>query len=345
MPPGAFRLLLSTLVVVHHFSRFSLGRMAVYLFFALSGFWIARIWATTYINAANPYRTFLISRTWRILPSFLLCNLIAWLFIAAAPTGAAWIPNVLIYGYTHLEQQTLVPAWSLDIELQFYIVAPFLYSALRLAPLPATVALGVASLAGLAAFCARTNGEVSNLNLLHFLGFFVIGMLVAERPSWRPGRRLAILSAVAVLAIVVGIILTPSLRGLLLGGANPGPAFAYNPHLSIVLALIGLPFAFSTVSVRAGQLDGLAGDLSYVVYLFHWPICALVSREFGGLNPQDRMIYVVAAIALSYLGALGLVYLWDRPLNRYRKSFVARRLAAGNKKIDLAVGNSIQTTM
>ncbi len=44
LPPGQFRLLLAFAVVLSHISNFDVGRLAVMLFFALSGYWTARIW-------------------------------------------------------------------------------------------------------------------------------------------------------------------------------------------------------------------------------------------------------------------------------------------------------------
>ncbi|HEX5264198.1 MAG TPA: hypothetical protein VFW13_11760, partial [Phenylobacterium sp.] len=43
--PGAFRLILAAAVAVSHVSRLDIGRLAVLLFFFLSGYWTARIWA------------------------------------------------------------------------------------------------------------------------------------------------------------------------------------------------------------------------------------------------------------------------------------------------------------
>src|SRR5258708_12386478 len=77
MTPGLFRLFLSTVVVISHFSRFDLGAMAVDLFFVLSGYWICRMWREKYMTAPNPYTTFIASRFGRLVPTFLLANAIA----------------------------------------------------------------------------------------------------------------------------------------------------------------------------------------------------------------------------------------------------------------------------
>ena len=75
--PGLFRLLLACVVFAQHSTRLVLGGMAVFLFFALSGFWINRMWTEKYGKSDTPARTFYISRAWRLLPAFWIANLLA----------------------------------------------------------------------------------------------------------------------------------------------------------------------------------------------------------------------------------------------------------------------------
>ncbi len=81
--PGLVRLLLATLVVVHHLSKFSVGSSAVYLFFVLSGFWVYRMYDGKYARANSPRLLFVTSRLMRLLPTFLMFNLLA-IFLHAA---------------------------------------------------------------------------------------------------------------------------------------------------------------------------------------------------------------------------------------------------------------------
>ena len=46
--PGFFRLILATLVFLHHTSSIALGEMAVIVFFVLSGYWIAKMYREKY---------------------------------------------------------------------------------------------------------------------------------------------------------------------------------------------------------------------------------------------------------------------------------------------------------
>src|SRR4051812_48778350 len=70
MPPGAFRLLLAALVVASHITHFDIGRIAVLLFFYLSGYWVTKVWVEKF-GQRNTLR-FYAARYLRIAPLYLL---------------------------------------------------------------------------------------------------------------------------------------------------------------------------------------------------------------------------------------------------------------------------------
>src|SRR5271165_150399 len=124
--PGLFRLFLALMVFVNHSTRLQIGVSAVLIFFCLSGYWICRMYQNRYSAMRQPYLTYLVSRAWRLLPTFLLLNLITLLFFwAHGDLGEYWrksnhlhfiASNLFILGYQTLPKLPLVPAWSLDIE-------------------------------------------------------------------------------------------------------------------------------------------------------------------------------------------------------------------------------------
>lgn len=132
MNPGLFRLLLAFVVVIHHSFPLRLGAWAVGMFFVLSGYWISRMWRSKYSQTASPYRTFLISRWWRIAPLFVVVQTIAavlvWPGLMQASDGVLadwrwWVTQPTVIGSTQFGR-LLPPSWSLDVEMQFYLVAP-----------------------------------------------------------------------------------------------------------------------------------------------------------------------------------------------------------------------------
>ena len=75
--PGAFRLFLAFVVVLHHSTPVRLGAWAVGLFFCLSGYWIAAMWGVKYSRLDHPYTEFLVSRWWRLAPVLFATTAIA----------------------------------------------------------------------------------------------------------------------------------------------------------------------------------------------------------------------------------------------------------------------------
>ena len=334
--PGLLRLLLAEVVFVHHLSRFAFGKTAVYVFFSLSGFWIYQMYTRRYSKAKSPYLTYLISRIWRLLPTFLLISLLAIVFISLSgdlayvlqKDGALHLvlSSLFIFGYNLLPAQPIVPAWSLDIEMQFYLVAPLFALALQRLPvkLAGLMVAGTALVTGLAFIFWGEQFVFS------YLIFFVIGMAAAAI-QWKPSGRLAF-SFLAILVLAVAVCLCSPWRGMLVLGAHPGPLAGYNSIANIIVAFFIFPYAIYTTRQKGFSSDGMFGDLSYVIYLLHWiGVLWLVPRMTGGIF--HRVAYMgltwVAVTAISW-------FIWkfyDHPINRLRSNWVSARLkTAGSQR-------------
>jgi len=344
MGPGLFRLLLATVVVIYHYSSFSLGHAAVYLFFVLSGYWVYQMWQRKYSRMRHPYLTFAISRAWRIAPVFLLCSALACAMVwvqfhlqptaAAVPRGAFWavLPSVILLGYNSSWFAPLIPAWSLDIEMQYYLIAPLLLLALK--QKPATVFILVAA-TGLA-FTAL-HGHAT---LAAYIPCFMAGMLAARFPGRVNGKRLVNASLVATTLIIAAPLVVPAWRSVLLGGVDPGPLYRYNELFNVLVTLACLPFALGTVTQRSGKADQLMADLSFSVYLFHWIPHQLVNQYFPALAKEprfDRALALCVIFAVTYALAALITLAVDRPANRARGRFLHARLgAAGGARAEPA---------
>ncbi|EMI15573.1 acyltransferase 3 [Rhodopirellula maiorica SM1] len=134
MTPGSFRLFLGFVVVIHHSFPLRMGAWAVGMFFVLSGYWISRMWRGSYSRKPSPYRTFLISRWWRIAPLFVVIQLLAAALVLSGVSGDHtsviedwrwWLTQPAVIGSTQFGR-LLPPSWSLDVEMQFYLVAPIM---------------------------------------------------------------------------------------------------------------------------------------------------------------------------------------------------------------------------
>ncbi|MGA7776184.1 MAG: acyltransferase [Paraburkholderia sp.] len=341
MGPGLFRLLLATVVVVYHYSSLALGHAAVYLFFALSGYWVYRMWEDKYRRTRNPYLTFVASRIWRLAPVFLLCSAIAsaiFLLLPSIfpppghfpPVKPNWgmISSVILLGYHTSTFHPLLPAWSLDIELQFYLLAPFVLVAMKRRP--------VATLAVVIAGCVATAMAYSYTTLGSYLPFFLIGLLAAQYPAFIFDKRCAIGSLIALSLLLATFLLVPDLRSALIVGAHPGPLYTYNEALNVAVTLVSVPFVLSTVKNASGALDKLMADLSYSVYLFHWIPDLIVSFYFPELATKSHLVrgaYLGGVLIFTYGVSLMITLLIDRPANEARARFVRARKVTGPAQV------------
>ena len=208
--PGTFRFFLACAVLVTHSSTLVTGLFAVFLFFFLSGFWIGHMWEGRYTKTSSPYITFLISRYWRLWPCYFICLLLADLAVRILSTtgnppyfgtlewNAAWLLRAAAIITAASQRLSLGPAWSLDIEMQFYIVAPLLVIAL--ATMNPRGVFMVVVLAGALHFLQLITGVISGHFLSKYLFFFLAGLAV-HRLSWKPLRWQWISSVAGVLSI------------------------------------------------------------------------------------------------------------------------------------------------
>jgi peptidoglycan/LPS O-acetylase OafA/YrhL len=321
--PGAFRLWLALVVVIHHVTRLEIGKAPVLVFFALSGFWVQKVWWGQYAATRASWVTFVVSRWWRIAPLMALSGLVCaavmigighseWPLVAGSAFRQV-LSGLGVLGYALLPTRPVGPGWSLDVEMQFYLAAPILLAAIRrLSP-----ALALASATVIAEFCLWLGQGVW---LGAFLPWFVVGMLAAER-DWEVSDGLARGSFVLTWAAFLVALASPW-RWTLLGefGAN----YAW---FNMLLAAMMLPFALAGVRRRGDPADGALADYSYLVYLAHWP-AVLVWRGVHWDGPVARWCALLALATLVTFACRAARRWLDTPMHAQRKRWVAQRTAS-----------------
>lgn len=333
LDPGAFRFFLAMLVFIHHFSSFALGGYAVYVFFVLSGYWLQRMWDERYRHTRAAYLTYIVSRIWRLAPVMILINIITILLLplvgvpedkvfANSPLHLAF-SSAFMLGYAWLDYLPVGSAWSLDVEMQFYVLAPLLSAILaaRLPLLKGAAWIVLVVLAAGAISLASMGLEVPSLP--KYILFFVAGM-AATRIEWSNTGRWAAISAGLFVLLVIGVFLSPW-RGMLIVGGNPGPLAVWNSPFNVVLALITIPFAMYTTSRRSDGPDKMYADLSYILYLLHW-VAMQWFFTFAGAPTRVRLAVAAASFAAVPLGSWLIWRFYDKPLNRMRSRWVASRM-------------------
>ncbi len=332
--PGAFRLLLAFIVVLHHSTPLRMGAWSVYVFFILSGYWIARMWDEKYSRTRLPPLTFITSRWWRLAPIFLTCLALATLASqlfngsnAACSTSLGWwLFQLPIVGSAWVGR-ILPPSWSIDVEMQFYLIAPLL-CILAKTSRPFLLVILVGSLAWLFLHLA-SGGSAETPRGWLFLCFFCLGILIHRR-NFEASARLAAISAGVFAVGCIVLLLLPATRGWLFStGSNPlasQDVLAGRWVWAATGSFLMVPFISRNVRRRSGTVDVELGNLSYPLYLFHW-----IPRDWYYAHVDWSRPFWFNGLLLggnllgAFAGALLIRFLIDRPIDRQRGRWVRSR--------------------
>lgn len=303
--PGALRLILALVVLVSHLSALNLGRPAVVLFFVLSGYWVSRCWLTGNASAGR----FVALRLLRVWPLFGLVSALTWAGMAwlGLPLSPDPLGGLLLLGSASRRDMLIGVAWSLDLELQYYLCLPLLWLAARRLP-----GWQVWLLGGLAWGLGLWLMARGAWSFLLYLPAFAAGMWLAVS-NWRPGVSSVALAVGGFGAIAAGLAIAPEWRPLLIKGPGLSPLAEQLGHL--VWSALLLPLVARVLARPSSPLDRQLGDASYALYLVHSPV---ITGLAVGLA-LDGIALKLAALPVIALATL-LFYFWvDLPLEAARR--------------------------
>jgi peptidoglycan/LPS O-acetylase OafA/YrhL len=317
--------------------RFMVGGNAVSAFFVISGFYMSLVLRSKYPANRSGRIAFWKSRIVRLYPSYWIVLLLAGsgraLFKPSSLAtfhmlGAFWKTLVVLsqitmlgqdaitftgidatshalYPINDLAQVTLqgwsvlvIPqAWSLSIEIMFYLIAPFVL--VRSFSWVGGFFLGFVLLRLAAKFAFHLGGELWDCRFFPFeLNLFLAGALAHQfyerfqGTSWFR-KELGYVSYPLIVCLIytLGKLASSEAAGLTVAAC--------------------LPFLFH--ATRSLRLDRWIGELSYPLYICHWSLLTLY-RGTGG----SFAFYLACCFAVS---ALLLVFV-DLPLDRIRQKMV-----------------------
>jgi len=370
--PGILRLYLAAGVILTHvFHWANIATWAVYLFFVLSGFWISKLWDAKYSRCDRPYLVFLVSRFWRLLPLYWTCTALmligVWKICGRLHTWDAYMHSpgwwVSMLGIVGVARYPILlrPVWSLDMEMQFYLIAPVLLFlvAYCFSGRFAKAKLGALFTAGAIAFWWMP----LMVTVIPYILFFLAGAAIAIG-NWKPPRPLAIASGIAAVAMVIGVWFFPvNVGGIANGnfekavavdGRNAPDVNAGGPLMitstqqgdpgrwvAILFVAVCLPYVASALAQRSDKLDRTLGNLAYPVYLFHWVPVVMVGHinHFKNLTFQPVLEVLFAAI-----GSTLIYVVIDRPLDRRRRKFVESHVEAAREKATYLAIPAVENT-
>ncbi len=341
-PVDGYRGLFVLLVVAYHLGVRQLGGgwIGINHFFVFSGFLIAGILLREHQRYGDiDVLRFYARRARRVLPAMLLL-VVGVLAVTtatgwgdrrqtagdAAATATLWINWRLVarddqYFDLFAEPSPLRHAWTLGVEEQFYLLAPFVVLlALRVLRTRAQrVGLMVALAVALAGWSHHLVGTDVNAARLYYgtdvrAQAFVIGIAAAfyfapDRRGRRPELPLAVSHAIGWIGTAVSLaaffVLDETSIGVFAGGGML--VFAVAAALMGVSALDPRPMLLNRV-ISVSPLVHL-GQVSYGLYLFHWPIGLWWQRL--DLHP---VVSGVTAFALSWVLAVASYRLVEMPV-------------------------------
>jgi len=224
------------------------------------------------------------------------------LFLKLDGTGGLdWTANFAAAGEPRVERFLLVPqAWSLSIELGFYLLAPWLVRRSSRA-LAAIIALTIAARIALASIGLAFDPWTYRFFPVE-VGSFVFGILVFRSLST---RRASITAQRIALAGLIGLTLVLS---ALPGGWMTRVAF-YG------YCAWALPLAFQLT--RSNRIDRYLGELSYPIYLVHLLVISVAL--YTGWSGY-RLASLIALMTLA--ASIALHEIVQKPVDRLRAARV-----------------------
>ncbi|ACU62180.1 acyltransferase family protein [Chitinophaga pinensis] len=263
------------------------GGIGVSLFFVISGYILGLPFANQYLGDGKKVvlRSYFVRRLTRLEPPYMLCMIMLFavlVYVLHKYTFSELLPSLLAsLTYTHnlfWDRYTLPlvngVAWSLEVEVQFYIMAPLLA---RLFLLPAAKRRTIILLICVLMISVRSVYQLPYRTIVDSIQYFLTGFLLADlkvtntvlplNKSW--------VWAIGIPALMLVFILKMMLP-------NNDPDLVLNMGLFIVIAI------FNYLCLFHGFINGFLtnriiftiGGMCYSIYLLHTAIISAFGSKF-----------------------------------------------------------------
>jgi peptidoglycan/LPS O-acetylase OafA/YrhL len=334
------------------------GPYGVHLFFIISGFILAMPFASHFLKGAPPVslRGYFLRRLTRLEPPYIIMLTLLFpvamivkhiSFAALAPHyGSSLFYSHFLFFPPDVSNPINGVIWSLEIEVQFYILAPLLATLffkigskwLRRFAIVVVMAVAVAVQNSNVLFSLWPNFEHT---LLNYIQYFLVGFLLVDiyLLDWKeqPKHHIA--------WDLVNLMVWPALIVML-----------YNDKNNFVQFLIPVAFFMIICSVFSGKyinklwtmpLIVTIGGMCYTIYLLHYPIIsALVNvttkfriTNLGLVNIPIQLLVMTPVVMI----ASGIYFVMiERPcMDKNWPSRLYRYLSTQNRMLRLRMNNGI----
>jgi peptidoglycan/LPS O-acetylase OafA/YrhL len=304
-------------VFVYHFfpEIFNSGYLGVDIFFFISGYLILSQIIDNNLNGFNDAFSYLLRRIKRLLPSFISCLLIVTLLSAFILLPSDYVAfqeslfQVLLAnanyhfwrdgGYFGLsnELKPLLHFWSLSVEIQFYFLACI--SVIFVKAVNRSHFIFAFLIILLSISVREYLYFIDGVNPAFFLTpsrlweFFLGGILFVTRkkfpklgmnPKW---IKLSIFFLIVIFCLFAN---------------NISPYHIRNNYIVLLLCLVFIGLPDMRLSVLNNKVIDFFADISYPLYLIHWPIIVLLRYvHIGEVSLPTKLSFMLIVVILSYL--------------------------------------------
>jgi peptidoglycan/LPS O-acetylase OafA/YrhL len=348
-------LLALSVVIFHAYPIFGFhlinGILAVYAFFVISGFYMSLILHKKYVGKNNSYFLFISNRFLRIYPVYwvgfftlLGASIIKFFFIPGSdvafnqllnyyshlPSGLAVttftgdilrnISLIVTTDYLYINPKAPVhlliqQAWTLQVELLFYLVAPFIFKRGYRRLLLAILIIGIVHIVIIFFHIASLNNLLWMLfdNSIYFLLGGVSYMIYLKVITVHIPKKLLVLLYCLFIFFVGTYNTSPYLPGFGLDGVLGTSIF-------VTITMLMIPFAF--LLSQKNNFDHLLGELSYPIYIIHSLVIKLLqsSQYFMSHYSYATIVAICITIGVSIL----LIRYVEIPIDRIRQRRILR---------------------
>ncbi|AMW35886.1 acyltransferase [Haematospirillum jordaniae] len=306
---GVIRFVLAMMVLMNHLwspTANVIGAHAVTGFYIVSGFLMTKVINEVYVDDGGKLR-YLANRALRIYPLYLLVLLTSLAFVAIWPNyfqvysliripmdGWEWFSNVSLWRLTDSPTIVIPPAWSLYVEVFFYIVI---------------------------AFIARARGMVVLwflASLLYTVWMIANGYSFADR-YYPLGAALLFFSTGAIIyflakegcyyffdlfsmPIICGLLALFVIFPLVIGDWGGGRYWLGYYGASALFAILFTALVV-TARLNGGRMDKFMGDLAYPVFLAHFLAAGFVNlitdNRFAVTGHANFILATLVCLSMS----------------------------------------------
>lgn len=338
---GSLRLLLAIMVAINHLWNplaNLIGAHALITFYMISGYLITLIINETY-KGWNKLPCFIVNRALRIYPCYffiLILTLIGLLILPLAfqttystiqipVTTQDWLRNISLFFLYKSNIILVPPAWTLGIELSFYIVIALIgrYKNIVILWFAASLAWHIYLVSQGASFSERyTPPAAASL-------FFSTGAMI----YWFKRYLTITFSKIKMSAAVLLFVFLPPILNL--AGMDHTLYGYYICAIlgAIILAALINPQQPTFISSRTA--DKLAGDLAYPIYLFHYFSAGLLNAAtlfLFGKTAIGSTIYCLVCLLITFTLSFFYLKYIDVRTEKIRNYFRRKALGAPQGK-------------